>query len=139
MCLLVSQYPPYPCGQKPINGGVCGESTARTGYEKGFSIVALADCAATLSAEEQRFTFEKNLPMFARISPIQSSCRSWFLRDGLSSEDRLMILEHMTIGQIEERIYERMIVPTAILRACIQLDGLRKLTLVCPCPGSSAP
>jgi hypothetical protein len=45
----------------------------------------------------------------------------------------------MTIGQIEEQIYERMIVPTAILRACIQLDGLRKLTLVCPCPGSSAP
>jgi nicotinamidase-related amidase len=45
----------------------CVESTARTGYEKGFSIVALSDCAATLSQEEQRFTFEKNLPMFARI------------------------------------------------------------------------
>jgi ureidoacrylate peracid hydrolase len=45
----------------------CVESTARTGYEKGFSMVALSDCAATLSAEEQRFTFEKNLPMFARI------------------------------------------------------------------------
>jgi len=45
----------------------CVESTARTGYEKGFSIVALSDCAATLSEEEQRFTFEKNLPMFARI------------------------------------------------------------------------
>ena len=45
----------------------CVESTARTGYEKGFRIVALADCTATLSAEEQRFTFEKNLPMFARI------------------------------------------------------------------------
>src|SRR5271166_4044254 len=45
----------------------CVESTARTGYEKGFSIVALSDCAATLSEEEQRFTFEKNLRMFARI------------------------------------------------------------------------
>jgi len=45
----------------------CVESTARTGYEKGFRIIALADCAATLSTEEQRFTFEKNLPMFARI------------------------------------------------------------------------
>ena len=45
----------------------CVESTARTGYEKGFRMVALSDCAATLSAEEQRFTFEKNLPMFARI------------------------------------------------------------------------
>lgn len=45
----------------------CVESTARTGYERGFSIVALSDCAATLSEEEQLFTFEKNLPMFARI------------------------------------------------------------------------
>lgn len=45
----------------------CVESTARTGYEKGFQVVALSDCAATLSEEEQHFTFEKNLPMFARI------------------------------------------------------------------------
>ena len=45
----------------------CVESTARTGYEKGFSVVALSDCTATLSEEEQRFTFEKNLSMFARI------------------------------------------------------------------------
>ena len=45
----------------------CVESTARTGYEKGCSVVALSDCAATLSEEEQSFTFEKNLPMFARI------------------------------------------------------------------------
>jgi ureidoacrylate peracid hydrolase len=45
----------------------CVESTARTGYEKGFSVVALSDCTATLSEEEQHFTFEKNLPMFARI------------------------------------------------------------------------
>jgi ureidoacrylate peracid hydrolase len=45
----------------------CVESTARTGYEKGFRMIALSDCAATLSSEEQQFTFEKNLPMFARI------------------------------------------------------------------------
>jgi nicotinamidase-related amidase len=45
----------------------CVESTVRTGYEKGFNMVALSDCTATLSDEEQRFTFEKNLPMFARI------------------------------------------------------------------------
>jgi ureidoacrylate peracid hydrolase len=45
----------------------CVESTARTGYERGFNIVALSDCAATLSDEEQQFTFKKNLPMFARI------------------------------------------------------------------------
>lgn len=45
----------------------CVESTVRTGYEKGFQMVALSDCTATLSEEEQRFTFAKNLPMFARI------------------------------------------------------------------------
>ena len=45
----------------------CVESTARTGYEKGFKVVALSDCAATVSDEAQHFTFEKNLPMFARI------------------------------------------------------------------------
>jgi nicotinamidase-related amidase len=45
----------------------CVESTVRTGYEKGFNMVALSDCTATLSQDEQRFTFEKNLPMFARI------------------------------------------------------------------------
>jgi ureidoacrylate peracid hydrolase len=45
----------------------CVESTVRTGYEKGFSMIALSDCTATLSEEEQRFTFEKDLPMFSRI------------------------------------------------------------------------
>jgi ureidoacrylate peracid hydrolase len=45
----------------------CVESTVRTGYEKGFNVVALSDCTATLSKEEQLFAFEKNLPMFARI------------------------------------------------------------------------
>jgi nicotinamidase-related amidase len=45
----------------------CVESTVRTGYERGFHVVALSDCTATLSGEEQSFTFEKNLPMFAEI------------------------------------------------------------------------
>lgn len=45
----------------------CVESTVRSGYERGFEMVALRDCTATLSAEEQQFTFEKNLPMFAHI------------------------------------------------------------------------
>jgi ureidoacrylate peracid hydrolase len=46
----------------------CVESTVRTGYERGFQVTALSDCTATLSEEEQKFTFAKNLPMFARIS-----------------------------------------------------------------------
>jgi nicotinamidase-related amidase len=45
----------------------CVESTVRTGYEKGFSMIALSDCTATLSEEEQRFAFVKDLPMFGRI------------------------------------------------------------------------
>ena len=45
----------------------CIESTVRTGYERGFHVIALSDCTATLSEEEQNFTFEKNLPMFAQI------------------------------------------------------------------------
>ena len=30
-------------------------------------MVAVQDCTATLSPQEQQFTFEKNLPMFAHI------------------------------------------------------------------------
>lgn len=45
---------------------VCVESTMRTGYEKGYSVVTLKDCTATLSEEEQRMAVEKNYPMFSR-------------------------------------------------------------------------
>jgi ureidoacrylate peracid hydrolase len=45
----------------------CVESTIRTGYEKGFNVVALSDCTATLSQEEQEHAFAKNLPLFAHI------------------------------------------------------------------------
>jgi ureidoacrylate peracid hydrolase len=45
----------------------CVESTVRTGYEKGFNVIALSDCTATLSHEEQEHAFAKNLPMFAHI------------------------------------------------------------------------
>ncbi|CAM5774879.1 peroxyureidoacrylate/ureidoacrylate amidohydrolase RutB [Labrys miyagiensis] len=44
----------------------CVESTMRTGYEKGYDIVTLKDCTATLSEEEQRLAVEKNYPMFSR-------------------------------------------------------------------------
>ncbi|HEU4323179.1 MAG TPA: cysteine hydrolase [Roseiflexaceae bacterium] len=44
----------------------CVESTMRTGYEKGFNVVTLKDCTATLSEEEQRLAVEKNYPMFSR-------------------------------------------------------------------------
>ena len=44
----------------------CVESTMRTGYEKGYEVVTLTDCTATLSEEEQAFSVEKNYPMFSK-------------------------------------------------------------------------
>jgi ureidoacrylate peracid hydrolase len=44
----------------------CVESTMRTGYEKGYGVVTLTDCTATVSAEEQSFAVAKNFPMFSR-------------------------------------------------------------------------
>lgn len=44
----------------------CVESTMRTAYEKGYRVVTLTDCTATLSEEEQRLAVEKNYPMFSR-------------------------------------------------------------------------
>ena len=44
----------------------CVESTMRSGYEKGFNVITLKDCTATLSEEEQRMAVEKNYPMFSR-------------------------------------------------------------------------
>jgi ureidoacrylate peracid hydrolase len=44
----------------------CVESTMRTAYEKGYNVVTLKDCTATLSEEEQKLAVEKNYPMFSR-------------------------------------------------------------------------
>jgi nicotinamidase-related amidase len=38
----------------------------RTGYEKGYDVVTLTDCTATVSEPEQRLAVEKNFPMFSR-------------------------------------------------------------------------
>ncbi len=43
----------------------CVESTMRSAYERGFEVVTLTDCTATLSDDEQRFAVEKNFPMFS--------------------------------------------------------------------------
>jgi ureidoacrylate peracid hydrolase len=44
----------------------CVESTMRTGYEKGYEVITLKDCTATLSEDEQRAAVEKNYPMFSK-------------------------------------------------------------------------
>ncbi|ACB95026.1 isochorismatase hydrolase [Beijerinckia indica subsp. indica ATCC 9039] len=43
----------------------CVEATSRSAYEKGYHVVTLKDCTATVSQEEQNFAFEKNFPMFS--------------------------------------------------------------------------
>jgi ureidoacrylate peracid hydrolase len=44
----------------------CVESTMRSGYERGYEVVTLKDCTATLSEEEQRMAVEKDYPMFSK-------------------------------------------------------------------------
>lgn len=44
----------------------CVESTMRTAYEKGYNVITLTDCTATVSEDEQRLAVEKNYPMFSR-------------------------------------------------------------------------
>jgi ureidoacrylate peracid hydrolase len=43
----------------------CVESTMRSAYEKGYNVITLTDCTATVSADEQRLAVEKNYPMFS--------------------------------------------------------------------------
>ncbi len=43
----------------------CVESTSRTGYEKGYTVITLTDCTATIGEEEQRLAVERNFPMFS--------------------------------------------------------------------------
>ncbi len=44
----------------------CVESTMRSAYERGYQVVTLTDCTATLSAEEQDAAVTKNFPMSSR-------------------------------------------------------------------------
>lgn len=49
----------------------CVESTMRSAYEKGFNVVTLTDCVASLSMEEHNNAIDKDFPMFSR--PMSSS------------------------------------------------------------------
>ena len=44
----------------------CVESTMRSAYERGYRVVTLTDCTATLSPQEQEAAVTKNFPMFSR-------------------------------------------------------------------------
>jgi len=43
----------------------CVESTMRTGYELGYDVITLKDCAATVSAEAHKGAIEHDFPMFS--------------------------------------------------------------------------
>jgi nicotinamidase-related amidase len=47
----------------------CVESTMRSAYERGFRVVTLTDCCATVDEEAQRVAIEKDFPMFSRPMP----------------------------------------------------------------------
>ncbi len=44
----------------------CVESTMRSAYERGYRVVTLTDCTATLSEEEQRVATTRDFAMFSR-------------------------------------------------------------------------
>jgi nicotinamidase-related amidase len=43
----------------------CVESTMRTGYELGYNVITIKDCAATVSEEAHRGALEHDFPMFS--------------------------------------------------------------------------
>ena len=43
----------------------CVESTMRTGYELGYNVVTIKDCAATVNEEAQKGAIEHDFPMFS--------------------------------------------------------------------------
>src|ERR671918_2383928 len=49
----------------------CVESTMRSGYEKGYNVITLADCVAATSAEEHENAIRFNYPMFSEVMTSQ--------------------------------------------------------------------
>ncbi|SFB40667.1 Nicotinamidase-related amidase [Pseudomonas simiae] len=45
----------------------CVEGTVRSGYEKGYNVVTLADCTATFTDEQQKAAENFTLPMFSKV------------------------------------------------------------------------
>jgi nicotinamidase-related amidase len=43
----------------------CVESTMRSAYERGYQVVTVIDCCATVGEEEQRVAVSKDFPMFS--------------------------------------------------------------------------
>jgi ureidoacrylate peracid hydrolase len=44
----------------------CVESTMRTAYDKGYNVISLTDCCATLSLEEHNNALKNDFPMFSQ-------------------------------------------------------------------------
>ena len=50
----------------------CVESTMRSGYEKGYVVIALSDCVAGTSTEEHANAIRFNYPMFSQVMSSQA-------------------------------------------------------------------
>ena len=50
----------------------CVESTMRTGYEKGYEVITLADCVAATSQEEHDNAIKFDYPMFSEVMTAES-------------------------------------------------------------------
>jgi len=50
----------------------CVESTMRTGYEKGYQVITLADCVAATSPEEHENAIRFDYPMFSDVMTAQA-------------------------------------------------------------------
>jgi nicotinamidase-related amidase len=56
----------------------CVESTMRSGYEKGYEVITLADCVAATSQEEHDNAIKFDFPMFSEVKDsgaLSRSCR----------------------------------------------------------------
>ena len=51
---------------------VCVESTMRSAYERGFEVITLTDCTATISEEEQRVATTRDFALFSKPMTHQS-------------------------------------------------------------------
>jgi len=78
----------------------CVESTMRTGYEKGYNVVTLTDCTATVGEEEQRQRHRKRNDGLALHPPHEEPARAYAPDNRRSFQCRVrhQLLRHMRMA-----------------------------------------
>ncbi|TDE15682.1 cysteine hydrolase [Dyadobacter psychrotolerans] len=69
----------------------CVESTMRTAYDKGYNVITLTDCCATLSQEEHDNALKSDFPMFSQP---------------MSHTELISILTNETVLELKGKGYE---------------------------------